>query len=171
MVVVDNNVLSSLAKIERLQTLDAVLNDVATTVSVIEELHRDSVSGYEFVDRIDGIKQYDGGWLGVISPSDAELQLTEAILDRSLSYTDAELIAVADHRTERLLTDDGHVGEIAMSRGIETWDLTLFLRAACETGAIETASELQAVMADLRRADYYEFSDDDETYLFDAFEP
>jgi len=35
MAVVDNNVLSSLAKIERLTLLDSVLDGVRTTVSVI----------------------------------------------------------------------------------------------------------------------------------------
>lgn len=40
MVVVANNVLSSLAKIERLGTLDDVLEDIATTVSVLQELLR-----------------------------------------------------------------------------------------------------------------------------------
>lgn len=167
--VVDNNVLSSLAKIERLSLLDAVFSEVTTTVSVLEELHSDSVSGYPFVDRIDGIKQYEGGWLRVVSPSDAEVQVTDEILDQSLSYTDAELIAITDQRGERLLTDDGHVNEIATGRGIETWDLALLLRAACEVEAIETSEQLRTVIADLREEDYYEFADEDEGYLFDAF--
>ena len=47
MVVVDNNVLSSLAKIERLDVLDGVFDEVQTTTSVLDELHRDSVAGYE----------------------------------------------------------------------------------------------------------------------------
>lgn len=96
-----------------------MFDEVATTASVLDELHSDSVSGYAFVDRIDDIKQYEGGWLQVVSPTDAELQLTEEILDSSRSYTDAELIAIAENRTDRLLTDHGHVGEVASKRGVE----------------------------------------------------
>ena len=53
MVVVDNNVLSSLAKIERLALLPEIFDEVATVPSVLDELHRDEVAGYAFVERID----------------------------------------------------------------------------------------------------------------------
>lgn len=49
MVVVDNNVLSSLAKIQRLDYLPQIFDDVGTVSSVFDELHRDAVAGYEFV--------------------------------------------------------------------------------------------------------------------------
>jgi predicted nucleic acid-binding protein len=169
MTLVDNNVLSSLAKIDRLALLDAVFDQVSTSVSVLDELHSDAVSGYSFVDRIDEVKQYEGGWLRVVSPTDAGIQLTAEILDPSLSYTDAELIAIAENRTKRLLTDDKHVGEVASTRGVDTWDLTLFLRAACKVEAIETQEQLQSVLSDLRQKDFYEFSDEDEQYLFCSF--
>lgn len=58
MVIVDNNVLSSLAKIERLTLLPEIFDEVATVSSVFEELHRDDVAGYEFVGRIDDVKGY-----------------------------------------------------------------------------------------------------------------
>lgn len=169
MALVDNNVLSALAKIDRLQLLDAVFDEVATTTSVSDELHRDAVSGYPFVDRIDDVKQPDEGWLRVVAPTESEIQRTEEILDPSLSYTDAELIAIAAGRTERLLTDDRHAGTIATAQGVDTWDLPLFLRAACERETIETQSELEEVLADLRQRDYYEFSTADEHYLLDYF--
>ena len=168
MVLVDNNALSSLAKIDRLETLPAVFEDVATTPSVLDELHRDAVAGYDFIDRIHAAKGYEGGWLGIVSPTDSELELTDQILDQSLSFTDAELIAMADRRAQRLLTDDGHAGTIATRRGVETWDLTLFVRAACEEDVIETADELRTVVDALRREDYYEFSERDEQFIFDG---
>lgn len=169
MAVVDNNVLSSLAKVDRLTALEVVFDEVTTTPSVLDELHHDTVSGYAFVERINEIKQYNGGWLRIISPTVAEIQLTEEILDPSLSYTDAELIAVAECREIPLLTDDTHVGGVATARDVNVWDLTLFVRAACETEVLETANELQAFLADLGQKDYYEFSDEDEEYLLDYF--
>lgn len=166
---VDNNVLSSLAKIDRLALLGAVFDDVAATVSVLDELHADAVAGYAFVDRIDGIKAYEDGWLRIVSPGAAEIERTEEILDASLSYTDAELIAIAGERGHRLLTDDEHVGRVAASRGVEVWDLALLLRTAGDTGAIGAAAELETVIAELRAEDYYEFSEADERYLFEPF--
>ena len=89
MTLVDNNVLSSLAKIERLTLLDSVFDEVATTPAVLDELHSDSVAGYEFVDRIDDLKSYNGGWIQIRSPTDDELSLTDEIVDDTLSLTDA----------------------------------------------------------------------------------
>lgn len=167
MTIVDNNVLSSLAKIDRLGYLNHVFDAPVTTPSVINELHRDTVAGYDFVARIDEVKRYNDGWLGIVSLDETEVELAEEIVDQSLSFTDAECIAVAERRTDRLLTDDGHVGEIASQRGIEAWDLKLFLEACLYTELIETESELETVITHLRDRDGYRFSDDDRTDLFD----
>ncbi|WP_233357414.1 hypothetical protein [Halococcoides cellulosivorans] len=170
MTLVDNNVCSSLAKIDRLELLPTVFESVATTPAVVEEFHRDEVSGYAFVDRIDEVEAHAGGWLDTITPTETERTRTDEILDRSLSRVDAQLIAIAEVRDERLLTDDGHVHTIASHRGVEIVDLVVLLRAACERDAITSAEELRTVLADLRREDHYEFATDDEQYLFEAFE-
>lgn len=167
MVVVDNNVLSSLAKIERLALLPRIFDEVATVPSVFDELHRDEVAGYTFVERIDDIKGYRGGWLRVRSLTESELQLTDEIVGSSLAFTDAECIAAAHHRDERLLTDDRHAGEMASQRGIEVWDLRLLLEAAITKDVIESESEIETVLHDLREEDGYQFSDDDRRDLFD----
>lgn len=167
MVVVDNNVLSSLAKIEQLELLPDLFEEVGTVPSVLDELHRDEVAGYEFVDRIDEIKGYRGGWLRVRSPTEPELQLADEIVDSSLAFTDAECIAVAENRDERLLTDDRHAGEMAAQRGVDVWDLKLFLQAALFEDLIESESELESVIEDLQDEDGYRFSRDDRRDLFD----
>ncbi|WP_208023558.1 hypothetical protein [Halorussus pelagicus] len=167
MVVVDNNILSSLAKIERVGLLPEVFDEVATVSSVFDELHRDDVAGYEFVEQIDDIKGYRGGWLHVRPVTESELQFADEIVDPSLSFTDAECLAVAHHRDERLLTDDRHAGEMAAQRGVEVWDLKLLLEAAVTKGSLDTASEVESVINDLREEDGYRFSDDDQRDLFD----
>jgi len=170
MTIVDNNILSSLAKIDRLDLLDLLFDEVATTPSVLDELHRDEVSGYTFVDRIDAVKQYNGEWLRVRSPTEAEIALTDDSVDASLSFTDAECIAIADSRAERLLTDDGHAGEIASQRtDVDVWDLSLFLEACVANGHIEDETDLETVIADLREMDHYRFSQKDKNRLFDRF--
>lgn len=167
MVLVDNNILSSLAKIEQLEILKQVFEQQSTVPSVVKELHRDEVAGYDFVSNIDDVKSYNGGWLEVISLEEAELELAEQIVDPSLSFTDAECIAVAEHRGQRLLTDDGHVGEIATQRGVEAWDLKLLLEGAIHKDVIETRQELGEIFDDLREEDHYLFSDEDKQDLFD----
>ncbi|WP_188879855.1 hypothetical protein [Halarchaeum nitratireducens] len=164
---IDNNILSSLAKIERLELLPALFEQVGTVPSVLDELHRDEVAGYRFVKRIDAIKSYRGGWLQVYSPTESEVQLADDIVNASLSFTDAECIAVAATRDERLLTDDGHAAEMASQRDIEVWDLKLLLEAALVKGHIDTESELETVINELRERDGYRFSSQDRADLFD----
>ncbi|MBP2252679.1 putative nucleic acid-binding protein [Halarchaeum solikamskense] len=164
---VDNNILSSLTKIERLELLPALFDQVGTVPSVLDELHRDEVAGYQFVERIDAVKSYRGGWLQVYSLREAEVQFADEIVDASLSFTDAECIAVATTREERLLTDDGHAAEMASQRDVEVWDLKLLLEAALVKGHIETESELKTVIDALRERDGCRFSNQDRTDLFD----
>lgn len=167
MVVVDNNVLSSLAKIHRLELLPNLFDDVGTVSSVFDELNQDAVAGYEFVDRIDDVKGYRGGWLEIRSLTEAELQLADDVADATLAFTDAECIAVAHNRDERLLTDDGHAGEMAAQRGVEVWDLKLLLEAALMREHIASESALSTVIDSLRENDGYRFSEQDRTDLFE----
>ena len=169
MTIVDNNVLSALAKIERLSLLPAVFETVGTPTAVITELDRARSGGYDFASRIDAVKSYNGGWLNVISPTQSELQLTDEIRDHALSMTDAQCLAIASRRDRRLITDDAHVGTIGNQRNVDIWDITLFLRAAIRVGAIANTTELSEVIDDLRRRDGYRFSTDDEESLFDEF--
>ena len=169
MTLVDNNVLSSLAKIDRLALLEAVFDEVATTPAVLDELHSDSVAGYAFVDRIDELKSYNGGWLQIRSPTEAELELTDDIVDESLSYTDAECLAIAEQRAERLLTDDTHLGTTAVQRDVTAvWDLPLFVETCVTEDFIDTQAELSALLSDLRTEDHYRFTQADTDRLYDS---
>jgi predicted nucleic acid-binding protein len=170
MVVVDNNVLSSLSKIDCLELLNELFDHVSTPPSVIEELHRGTVSSSDFVARIDDVKSYNDGWLQVDSLSGEELKLAEDILDNSLSMTDAECIAVAKTRGKRLLTDDGHVGEIASQREVAVWDLKVFLEACIYKDLIETEEHLQKLIERLESEDNYRFSEQDYHDLLGRFQ-
>ncbi|MDL0131923.1 hypothetical protein PNP59_13485 [Halobacterium salinarum] len=167
MVFVDNNILSSLAKIDHLEILPQIFDEVKTIQPVLDELHRDEVAGYEFVDRINSVKSYRGGWLQIHSLTEPEIQFADEIVDASLAFTDAACIAVAKHQNERLLTDDGHAGEIGSQHGVDVLDLKLLLSAALITDIIETKSELEAVIDGLRETDGYRFSADDRSDLFE----
>jgi predicted nucleic acid-binding protein len=170
MTLVDNNVLSSLAKIDRLELLNSLFKEVATTPSVLDELQSDKVSGYDFVNRIDDNKHYNSGWLHIRSPTEQDIALTEGIVDASLSFTDAECIAIAERRGERLLTDDGHAGEIASQRGdIDVWDLALFIEGCVKKGLIKDEGQLNTLLQDLHQQDCYRFSQSDRNRMYDRF--
>lgn len=167
--IVDNNILSALAKMERLNLLNQLFDEVSTTTSVIEEVHRDEVAGYDFVLRIDEIKRYNGGWLEVTSLSENEIESAEEIVDTSLSFTDAECIALSISRDQPLLTDDGHVGEMAKQRGVEVWDLKLLVEACIHTEIIKKEEELENLIKDLEKKDNYRFSERDRKDLRERF--
>lgn len=164
MAIVDNNILSSLAKIQRLHLLDDLFSEVSTIPSVIEELHHDQTTGAGFVQRIDAHKQYNDGWLQIPPLQPKTLALAEAIVDHSLSLTDAECIAVAEHRNELLLTDDAHVGETAAQRDIRVWDLKIFLQA-CRQHTLVDEAEISEMITQLENKDGYLFSKNDRNDL------
>lgn len=170
MTVVDNNILSALAKIENLDLLPSLFETVGTPVAVVDELNRAEAAGYEFVNRIETAKSYNDGWLEIIAPTEAELALAAKIRDHALSMTDARCIAVASERDRRLLTDDAHVGTIGQQQGVEVWDLVLLLEAGVQVGYIESVDALSQVINELRRNDGYRFASEDEERLFALFE-
>ncbi|WP_199243377.1 hypothetical protein [Halopenitus persicus] len=170
MALVDNNVLSSLAKIDRLELLPSVFETVETPPSVLGELDRAEADGYEFVTRIDAVKSYNDGWLRIAVPTEAELALADDIGDHALSSTDARCLAIASQRDDRLVTDDAHVGTRGQQRGVEIWDLVLLLQAAIHCDVIATTEELSTLVADLREEDGYRFSETDRNALFETVE-
>lgn len=169
MTIVDNNVLSALAKIDRLEMLPALFSTVGTPLSVIDELDRAEATGYEFVSQINRVKSHEGGWLEIISPAQTEIALAEEIADHALSSADARCLAIAANRDRRLITDDAHVGTIGQQRSIEVWDLVLLLRVAIQTDVISTSEELSTIISRLSERDGYQFSKDAERALFDTF--
>ena len=150
MALVDNNVLSSLAKIDRLELFPSVFETVETPPSVIDELDRAEVDGYEFITRIDAVKSYNDGWLKIATPTESELALADDIVDHALSSTDARCLAIASRRDARLVTDDAHVGTRGRQLDVEMWDLVLLLQAGVHCDVIGTAEELSTLVEELR---------------------
>lgn len=167
-ILVDNNILSSLAKTNKLDLLNQLFDTVYTIPAVLDELHHNQISSNQFVERIDTVKTYNGGWLTVDSPSSHELELAEEIVDHALSRVDAKCIAVAESREKPLLTDDSHVGQVCSQRGTSVWDLKLFI-AACIQQSHLNEEELKELITDLEEQDGYRFSEQDRDDLFNRF--
>ena len=168
-VLVDNNILSSLAKTNRLALLDQLFDTVSTVPAVLDELHHGRLSSNPFVERIESAKRFNGGWLTVDSPTSQELELADAVADHALSRVDAKCIAVSETREKTLLTDDSHVGQICRQRGTAVWELKLFVEACIQHGLL-TEAELGDLITDLEEDDGYRFSEQDRDDLFTRFD-
>lgn len=167
-VLVDNNILSSLAKTDSLDLLNDLFHTVSTIPSVLDELHHSQLSSKQFIERIDEAKTYNNGWLTVDSPTNQELELSENIIDHALSRVDTKCIAVAETRQKTLLTDDSHIGQICSQRGTPVWDLKLFIEACIQTDLLDQ-EELKELITGLEEKDGYRFSEQDRDDLFTHF--
>ena len=168
MALVDSNILSSLAKIDRLDLLPPVFETVETPPSVIDELDRAETDGYEFMSRIVAVKSYNDGWLEIAAPTGVELKLADDIVEPRLSSTDAQCIAIASQRDARFVTDDAHVDTRGQQLDVEVWDLVLLLQAAIHCDVIATSEGLSTLVDDLREQDAYRSSEADRNLLFET---
>lgn len=164
MVIVDNNILSSLAKADQLELLKGCFEQVQTTPDVIHEFRDESIIGFDFVERIEDVKTYsDGksGWLIVLSLTREENGLKDKLIEEEsgISHTDAECLSVALKRDEILLTDDSKMGKIAIDRGTEVYDLETFLLVSAKKGIISTKEEGKKIINQIEEKDYYIFSE------------
>lgn len=143
---------------------------VETPLSVADELDRAAAEGYDFVTRIDAVKSYNDGWLEIVAPTGAELELADDLGDHALSSTDARCLAIASQRDAQLVTHDAHVGTRGAQIGVEVWDLVLLLQAAIHCDAISTTEELSTPVAELRDRDGYRFSEADRNTLLETID-
>ncbi|MBS3781874.1 MAG: hypothetical protein KGY66_04210 [Candidatus Thermoplasmatota archaeon] len=163
MVIVDNNILSSLAKAEALELLEKCFEKVQTTPEVIHEFRDESIIGFNFVQRIEDVKTYSkttNRWLVIISLNREENKLKDKLAEEEtgISHTDAECLSVALERDEILLTDDSKMGEIAIDKGIDVYDLETILLMSAKKRIVSDKEEGKKVIEKIEKKDYYIFS-------------
>jgi predicted nucleic acid-binding protein len=173
MTVIDTCILSSLAKIDRLDLLPTVFRDIITTPSVLNEIEKTGEA--KFVKRIKESVYFDeiggGEFIFVVPLSQKELQYAHKLkTEYGLSIADSECIAVAKMRKMILLSDDKYLGKMAINEGAEhVYDFLTFLEACILKGIIQK-DELIEIVSLLKKRDFYEFSDNDKRELFSYFE-
>ena len=172
MTVIDTCVLSSLAKIDRLDLLRKSFENLIITPSVVNEI--EEVGEAKFVNRIKEAfyfeKIEEEKFIFVVSLSQKELQYAHKLKSEyGLSIADSECIAVAKMRKMLLLSDDKYLGKMAINEEVEhVFDLLTFLEA-CIVKAIIQKEELVEIVSLLKKRDFYEFSEDDKKELFSYF--
>ena len=173
MTVIDTCVLSSLAKIDRLDLLRKSFENIIVTPSVVNEI--EEVGEAKFIKRIKEALYFEeveeGKFILVVSLSSKELQYAHKLkTEYGLSIADSECIAVAKMRKTLLLSDDKYLGKMAINEEVEhVYDFLTFLEACIVKGLIK-GEELIEIISLLKKRDFYEFSEDDRRELFSYFE-
>lgn len=178
MAIVDNCILSSLAKIERLELLkDFFSHDVKTPPSVMDEFGEEAIRGFDFVKAIKQVRTFSSArvsperWLLVTPLTEEEEELSAIIMtEAGLAKPDADCIALGERRKEVLLTDDTFAGKVAQERQVQVFDLKTFLEACIIKGIINTLEEIKLIILELKKRDFYEFSREDQEALLSHFE-
>ncbi len=173
MTVIDTCVLSSLAKIDRLDLLRKSFENIIVTPSVVNEIER--VGGAKFAKRIKEALYFEKiegeEFIFVVPLSQKELQYAHKLkTEYGLSIADSECIAVAKMRKKLLLSDDKYLGEMAINEAVEhVYDLLTFLEACIVKGIIQK-EELIEIVSLLKERDFYEFPEDGRKELLSYFE-
>ena len=106
----DTTVLSNFAHVRRPELLQAILGShVAVTPGVLAELRAGEQTGR--------VPTCDWGWLTVLTPTAAEVDLAATLL-RQLHPGEAECLAVALTRGGRFLSDDFAARRLAEAKGL-----------------------------------------------------
>lgn len=161
MILLDNCILSSLAKIQKLNLLRH-FGEVCISSGVFEEALHSGVIGIE-----KEIKHALGFWLSIQSVDD-RLKIHE-LKDKNpmLSDVDCELIYLAKNLNCRILTDDRALGEIAKSKfNIDIFDLESIL-LTLKAEKIITTKDLKKIIIKLEKKDAYKFAEEKKKILLE----
>lgn len=175
MILVDTCILSSLAKIDRLDLLEIVFKKhfCYITASVLKELDINKVAGFGFIDKIEEMISFNEAKnkLCILAPGTKELEQAYRLSEKyKLSVTDCECIVIAKSKKSILLTDDSYLAKIALKEGVEKiFDLKSLIEACIIKGKIKQKSELNGIIESLRQKDNYIFSDNNLKQLFSHF--
>ena len=134
MVVVDSSALIPLSWVGRLDLIEAVFDEVHTTLGVREEVLVEGKRGVAALEAFVGD--------ATVHPTPEE---AEAIAElEGVATTDAAVVMLAEDEDEPLLANDKALIEVARTHGVDIWWVTTVLLKATKDGAVtrEEASEL-----------------------------
>jgi predicted nucleic acid-binding protein len=157
----DNSILSSLAKIGRLDLLKE-LGSVSTTSGVVHEALNSHIGSIETA-----VENAAGKWLKMEEPVDKVEVHRYKTRHPVLSYVDSELILTAREYHYALLTDDRDLGRYAEKDcGITVFDLPTLLLAL--KGRAFPREEIAGIISDLEKKDRYVFTEEVKKVLLEA---
>ncbi|MBI4174146.1 MAG: hypothetical protein HY517_00750 [Candidatus Aenigmarchaeota archaeon] len=141
MAVVDSSVIIHLARIGKLNLLQACLKKIKISTSIEQEITKDKTGA-------DEIRACIGKWIEV---KKIKFHARETGF---LSAADIELIELAKKEKDFVLTNDEEIISSAKSRGVETMWLTTFL-LLCLKKKLVDKKEAKQILYDLTRTGCY----------------
>jgi len=156
---VDTSIISSLAKIGRLEMLKE-FSDVWTTAGVVEEIVDSDISSV-----IDPLSNSLNDWVKTSTVVDIQ-RIRKIQRDYpSLSYVDSGLMIFCQKNDAILLTDDRKMLDVAEQEfEIDTYDLCeIFI--ALKNRELISEEDIVDIIEDLKKKDRYEFSEEDQERL------
>lgn len=155
MILVDNCIISSLAKIDRMELLRNY-PDVYTIHGVIEEAFESDISSI-----VNSLSNALDDWLGVEEVNNINRIPKLQHNYPSLSYIDCELIVSCEENEAILFTDDTKLLKIAENDfNITTYDLCEILLSLKNKNII-FSDEMEEIIEELKKKDRYKFSEED----------
>ena len=154
MIVVDNCILSSLSKIDRLDLLKR-FSEICTTQSVLEEAMNSDMESI-----MGPVRNASKKWLEIRTVRNPEDLPEMRLKHPALSFVDCELIMLCVDNCGILLSDDTKMIEIAEKEfDLETFDLFELLLTFRKKEIIDTKG-INEIISNLRKKDHYEFPKD-----------
>lgn len=154
MILVDNCIISSLAKISKLELLKH-FGGIHISPGVFDEAMDSGISAIERK-----VKKAIGIWMHIKVITDRTAIHRIKTDNLKLSYVDCELIYLADKLKCALFTDDRDLGKIAENKfHITIFDLESILLTLKNVGKI-TIGDIKEIIEELERKDSYKFSKD-----------
>src|SRR3989338_3772772 len=141
MAVVDSSVIIHLARIGKLNLLQACFKKIKISPGIEQEIIKEGKGGQEIKDGV-------GKWIDV-KKIDIRASRTEF-----LSASDIEIIELAMKEKDFILTNDGEIILSAKSRGVEAMWLTTFL-LLCLKKKLVDKKEAKQILYDLVRTGCY----------------
>ena len=154
-VIVDNCIISSLAKIGELDLLRN-FDGICTTQSVLEEAMKSDIDSI-----MDSVTEVSKTWLSIVTVRNPRELLPLKANHPVLSFVDCELILYCQKNDTILLTDDTKLIHIAEKEfKISTFDLYELLLALKTKGVLDM-KRINDIISNLLKKDRYQFSASD----------
>lgn len=163
-VVLDADILSSLAKIKRLDLIKSLFSEYEIVVpsEIYEEILRCKKLGLNFVDEIEEVL---GDWLGIQHLSrELEEKANKLKTEAGLGH-EADAIVLAKSQSGIFLSNDNNALNEAEKYGVPAFNLQNLIQDAILDGLINSSSHIRQIKADLKRLDYFEFKPEINQYL------
>ena len=155
--VIDADILSMFAKIDALDLLEELFEDIVMTPKIRDEVFVPLEYGYTFPLRIH---------LKTVPLTERALEIYESFRDLKLGKGELEAIAYCKAEGGVFLTNDTKAREFAKAAGVTVISLQALLKALWKKG-IKSNEEVKQILERIRMADNLTVSDEVEQSMFE----